>query len=44
MSATLWKVFEILQNQCYLCAYVPKISLKSFKISVICVLTSQKSV
>jgi hypothetical protein len=28
MSATLWILFEILQNLCYLCAYVPKINLK----------------
>jgi hypothetical protein len=32
MSATLWTLFEILQNLCYLCAYVPKISLNQFEI------------
>jgi hypothetical protein len=47
MSATLWILFEILQNLCYLCACVPKIRLNPFKIlkiSVISVPASQKFV
>jgi hypothetical protein len=32
MSATLWTLFEILQNQCHLCAYVRKVSPNQFEI------------